>query len=47
MIPMADAADDFTILVAGGEGSHSVLMPTFLAPRPVMVRVGKDGLGEP
>ncbi len=45
MVPMADSAGDFTVLVAGGEGSHSVLMPTFLAPRPVMVRVGADGLG--
>lgn len=45
MIPMADSPEHFTILVAGGEGQHSVLMPTFLAPRPVMVKVGKDGLG--
>ena len=46
MVPMADAPGDFTILVAGGEGQHSVLMPTFLAPRPVLVKVGKDGLGD-
>ena len=46
MVPMADAPGDFTLLVAGGEGQHSVLLPTFLAPRPVLVKVGKDGLGE-
>lgn len=46
MVPMADAAGDFTLLVAGGEGSHSVLMPTFLAPRPVLVKVGSNGMGE-
>ena len=45
LVPMADAAGDFTLLVAGGEGQHSVLLPSFLAPRPVMVKVGKDGLG--
>lgn len=36
-IPVADTWIDFTIIVAGGPGSHSVLMPTFLAPRPVVV----------
>jgi hypothetical protein len=46
MVPMADAPGDFTFLVAGGEGAHSVLLPTFLAPRPVLVRVGRDGLGD-
>lgn len=39
LIPVADAWTDFTILVAGGAGSHSVLMPTFLAPRPVLVPI--------
>jgi hypothetical protein len=38
-VPIADAVSDITILVAGAAGAHSVLMPTFLGPRPVMVRV--------
>ena len=45
MIPVADEIDEITILVGGGEGQHSVLMPTFHTPRPVLAKVGKDGLG--
>ena len=28
--------DEITLLVGGGEGQHSVLMPTFHTPRPVL-----------
>jgi len=46
MIPIADHIDEITILVGGGEGQHSVLMPTFHTPKPVMAKIGKNGLGD-
>lgn len=35
-IPIVDHWSDITIVVAGGVGSHSVLMPTHIATRPVV-----------
>ena len=42
LIPIADAVDEITLLVGGGEGQHSVLMPTFHTPRPVLARVESE-----
>jgi hypothetical protein len=35
LVPMAQRAEDFLILVAGGAGKHSAFLPTFGATRSV------------
>ncbi|MDE3076859.1 MAG: hypothetical protein KGJ86_15695, partial [Chloroflexota bacterium] len=45
-VPVADDWHEFTLLVAGGPGSHSVLMPTFMATKPITVPI-VDAAGQP